>query len=234
MSYDNAEVRSIDQITPTVKQFQLELENAEWDFKPGQHTVIRFEDENGEEVERPYTPVTLPETEKFVLAIKRYDDGTASVWMDNREIGDAVEVEEPHGNLHIKDYDKDVVLVSTGTGATPMYAILRDYLQNGSGKVYYFHGEKTQEDLIFQESLDQLEAEHENLEVIYSLSDEEWSKRTGFVQKHIPDVVDNMTDKDFYICGVPQMVVDTEELLKEEDVEEDNIITEGWESDVAE
>jgi ferredoxin-NADP reductase len=234
MSYDNAELRSIDQITPSVKQFQLELEDADWEFKPGQHTVIRFEDENGEEVERPYTPITMPETEKFCLAIKRYDNGTASVWMHDRDLGDEVEVEEPHGNLHIEDYDRDVVLISTGTGATPMYAMLRDYLENGNGKVYYFHGEKTQEHLIFQESLDVLEAEHDNLEVIYSLSDEEWSKRTGFIQEHIPEVLDSMDDKDFYICGVPQMVVDTEDLLQDEGVEEENIITEGWESDAAE
>ncbi len=234
MSYDNAELRSVDQITPTVKQFQLELDGKKWDFEPGQHTVIKFEDENGEEVERPYTPINLPNTEKFVLAIKKYDDGTASVWMHERELGDEVEVEEPHGNLHIEDYDNDIVLISTGTGATPMYAMLRDYLENGNGEVYYFHGEKTQEHLIFQESLDQLEAEHDNLEVIYSLSDEEWSKRTGFIQEHIPEVLDSMDDKDFYICGVPQMVVDTEELLQDEGVDEDSIITEGWESDAAE
>jgi ferredoxin-NADP reductase len=234
MSYDNAELRSVDQITPTVKQFQLELDGKKWDFEPGQHTVIKFEDENGEEVERPYTPINLPNTEKFVLAIKKYDNGTASVWMHDRELGDEVEVEEPHGNLHIEDYDRDIVLISTGTGATPMYAMLRDYLENGNGDVYYFHGEKTQEHLIFQESLDQLEAEHENLEVIYSLSDEDWSKRTGFIQEHIPEVLDSMDDKDFYICGVPQMVVDTEDLLQDEGVEEDSIITEGWESDAAE
>jgi len=234
MSYDNAELRSIKQITPAVKQFQLELDGKEWDFKPGQHTVIRFEDEDGEEVERPYTPVNLPETEKFVLAIKRYDNGTASVWMDERDIGDEIEVTEPDGNLHIEDYNQDIVLISTGTGATPMYAMLRDYLRNGNGKVYYFHGEKTQEHLIFQESLDQLEAEYDNLEVIYSLTNEEWSKKTGYIQEHVPKVLDSVDEKDFYICGVPQMVVDTEELLKDEGVDEENIITEGWESDVTE
>lgn len=232
MSYDNAELNSIHQMTPKVKQFQLQLKDRDWEFEPGQHTVIKFEDENGETVERPYTPITLPESDKFCLAIKKYDNGTASVWMHDRQLGDKIEVEEPHGNLHLRDYDKDIVLVSTGTGATPMYAMLRDYLENGSGNVYYFHGEKTQEHLLFKESLDQLESENDNLQVIYSVSDEEWNKRTGFIQEHIPDVLESLDNKDFYICGVPQMVVDTEELLQNEGVKEDNIITEGWENDV--
>jgi ferredoxin-NADP reductase len=220
-------------MTPTVKQFQLRLENDSWSFKSGQHTHIRFE-KDGEEVVRPYTPITLPERDDhFCLAIKRYDDGTASVWMHERDMGDVVEVNEPEGSLYIRNYDMDIVLISTGTGATPMYAMLRDYLQKGSGKVYYFHGEKTRKHLLFQESLDQLEAEHENLEVIYSLSDQDWNGREGFIQEHLADVLDGFEDKHFYICGVPQMVVDTQDTLEENGVEEERVFTEGWESDAA-
>lgn len=232
MSYSKARFESINQMTPEVKQFQFHLEDDKWDFRPGQHTHIRYENEQGEEVVRPYTPVTLPDRgDYFCLAIKRYDSGTASVWMHNCDIGEELEVEEPDGNLYIHDYEKDIVLVSSGTGATPMYAMLRDYLQNGEGKVYYFHGEKTQETLMFQESLDQLEAEHENLEVIYSLSDESWKGPEGYIQKHIPETLESLEEKDFYICGVPGMVVDTQNLLRDHGVEEENIITEGWEKD---
>lgn len=233
MSYDEAELLSIHQMTPTVKQFLLELENDEWEFKPGQHTHIKFE-EDGEEVVRPYTPISLPSNpDHFALAIKRYDDGTASVWMHERDMGDVIEVNEPEGNLRIRDYDRDIVLISTGTGATPMYAMLRDYLEKGSGKVYYFHGEKTREHLLFQESLDQLEAENDNLEVIYALSDQSWKGREGFIQEHLDDVLESFDARDFYICGVPQMVVDTEEVLEDNGVGDDRIITEGWENDVA-
>lgn len=37
-----------------------------------------------------------------------------------------------------------------------------------------------------------------------------------------------------YVCGVPEMVVDTQELLESEGVDADRSFTEGWESDAAE
>ncbi|MDY6771430.1 MAG: FAD-dependent oxidoreductase [Candidatus Nanohaloarchaea archaeon] len=227
----DASLRSIHQMTPTVKQFQLELEEGTWEFQPGQHTVIHFE-QDGEEVARPYTPTSRPGTDTFTLAIKRYDDGTASVYMHEREPGDVIEVEEPDGNLYVRDYDSDVVFVSTGTGITPMVAMLKDYLDNGTGDAYFFFGEKTQDHLMYRETLDQLEAEHDNLTVVYSLSDEDWSGREGFVQEHIDDVLTEITSYDYYISGVPKMVVQTENLLAENDVPDDRIYSEGWESDV--
>lgn len=217
-------------MTPNVKQFELELEDSEWEFRPGQHTVIHFE-QDGEEVARPYTPTSRPGSDRFTLAVKRYDDGTASTWLHDREPGDVVEVDEPHGNLYLRDRDKDVVFISTGTGITPMIAMLKEYLDTGNGEAYFLFGEKTQEHLMYRETLDQLEAENEDLNVVYSLSDEEWSGPEGFVQQQVPELFDDLGDLHFYVCGVPQMVVDTKELLADHGVDDDQIFSEGWESD---
>lgn len=230
MTYESAELTAVTQTTPEVKQFQFELEESSWDFEPGQHTVLKFEDD-GEEVERPYTMINLPEEKKFALAIKKYPDGRATPWIHEREEGDEIEFEEPSGNLSIEDYDKDIVLISTGTGATPMYVMLRDYLKNGSGTVQYFHGEKTRETVLFKQELELLETENEKMELYISLTDEDWPGLEGYVQEHVPKELDSLEDKHFYICGVPAMVVQTEELLQEHGVEEERIITEGWESD---
>jgi len=230
MNYQNAELTAVTQTTPTVKHFQFELEEEAWDFKPGQHTVLRFQDD-GEEVERPYTMINLPEDSKFALTIKKYPDGRATPWIHNREPGDEIEFAEPSGNLKIHDYYRDVVFISTGTGATPMYAMLRDYLKRGTDDAYYFHGEKTTETALFKQELELLETENENLDVILSLTDENWNGREGYIQQHIPKVLDSLEDKHFYICGVPKMVVETEKLLKKHGVEEKRIITEGWEND---
>jgi len=230
MSYENATLKAVTDTTPTVKHFQFELEESSWDFQAGQHTVLRFDDD-GEEVERPYTMINLPEDKKFSLAIKKYPDGRATPWIHEREPGDEIEFAEPSGNLKIHDYDKDVVFISTGTGATPMYAMLRDYLKNGSKKCYYFHGEKTRDTILFKQELELLETENKDLDVVFSLTDEDWHGPQGYVQEHIPEYLDSLEDKHFYICGVPAMVVQTEELLKEHGVEEERIITEGWEND---
>jgi ferredoxin-NADP reductase len=233
MSYSKAQLETVKQTTPTVKQFEFDLEDADWSYEPGQHTVLRFEKE-GETVERPYTMINLDGTSKFCLAIKKYEDGTATPWIHERQPGDEIEFEEPSGNLSIRDLSRDIVLISTGTGATPMYAMLRHYLKEGEGTVHYMHGEKSTDTILFKQELSQLDSENPELEVTYSLSDEDWRGRQGFIQEHIEDVLESTDEKDFYICGVPQMVVDTEQKLKDLGVDEENIITEGWESDAVE
>jgi len=81
-------VADVHQMTPDVKQFRLVADDHRFDYRPGQHTHIHFQDEDGDEVERPYTAITGPRTHQICLTIKRYDDGTASVWMHDREPGD--------------------------------------------------------------------------------------------------------------------------------------------------
>jgi ferredoxin-NADP reductase len=228
-----AKLDMVKQTTNTVKQFEFELNDEEWEFIPGQHTVLHL-DVDGEDVARPYTMITRDGTDRFCLAIKEYPDGELTPHIHDLEEGDKAEFDEPSGSLHIEGYEGDAVFISTGTGATPMYVMLRDYLQNGEAEAFYFHGEKTREDIMFRQELAQLESEHDNLTVVYSLTDESWHGREGYIQEHVPEVLDSLDDKTFYICGVPAAVVQTQDLLEEHGVEEEDIVTEGWESDAVE
>ena len=230
MPFD-ATITSIHQMTPRVKQFVIEADEA-FEFEPGQHTTVRFErddpEEEDEQVVRPYTATNTPGNERLTLAIKRYDDGTASVYMHEREVGDVVTLGDLGGNLTLRNTDEDAVFVSTGTGITPMIAMLKQYLEVGTGDVDFFYGEKNQENIMYRETLDQLAAEHDELSVVYSLSDEEWAGPTGHVQDHLDERLDGL-DRDFYVCGVPGMVVDTKERLDDLGVDDDRVFSEGWE-----
>lgn len=226
-------VVSIHQVTPSVKQFRLRAEAGTFEYDPGQHTTVQFE-RDGEEVVRPYTPTSLPGTDEVTLAIKRYDDGTASVWMHDREQGDEVELGELEGNLHLRDPERDAVFVATGTGITPMMAMLKDYIERGEGDARFYFGEKDQEHLIYRETLDQFDASYDNVDVTFSLSEEEWDGPTGHVQDHVVDDIGGVVDPeatDFYVCGVPDMVVETKEDLADAGVPDDNVHSEGWEDD---
>jgi NAD(P)H-flavin reductase len=198
--------------------------------------MVHFESD-GEEEARPYTAANLPGTDELVLAIKRYEDGNGSVFMHERTPGDEIEVEEVDGNLRVRDFDRDAVFCATGTGITPLYPMVKQYAREGSGDAHLLFGERDQEHLIFRESLDQLRAENENLSVDYVLSDAEddaWNGRTGHVQDHLPDAVGDVEGTDCYVCGVPEMVVETRDVLESAGVDESNVYTEGWESDAAE
>jgi len=223
-------VTSVHQMTPDVKQFVLEADDHTFEFRPGQHTHVHFE-QDGEEVVRPYTATGLPGTERITLAIRRYPDGTASTWMHERSPGDAITIEELDGNLYLRDLDSDVAFVATGTGITPMMALCKQYLESGSGDAHFFFGEKDEEHVIYRETLDQLAAENENFDVTYVLSEDDWAGDEGHVQEHLADHLDGFDGRDFYVCGVPGMVVETQDHLRERGVEDDRIYAEGWESD---
>lgn len=268
-------VTSVHQMTPNVKQFVLEANDA-FEFDPGQHTHIHFprdespatdeedgndgadegneeesveteeesegneverEDNEGEsdeddEVVRPYTSTALPGTRKITLAIKRYPDGVASTWMHERTPGDTIDIEELGGNLYLRNLDSDVAFVSTGTGITPMMAMVKQYVEEGSGQATFFFGETDQQHIFYRETLDQLEARHENLEVVYVLSEaDDWSGPEGHVQDHLDDYLDDFGDREFYICGVPEMVVETQDVLAEQGVDDGQVYVEGWEGD---
>ncbi|MFC7156379.1 ferredoxin--NADP reductase [Halomarina halobia] len=225
-----AEVVSIHRMTPRVKQFRLRAEGHEFDYEPGQHTTVQFE-RDGEEVVRPYTPTSLPGTDSITLAIKVYDDGTASAYMHTRRVGDEVVLGSLEGNLTLENPEADVAFVATGTGITPVMALLKQYLREGEGDAHFFFGEKDRESVLYRETLDQLEAEHENLTVVYSLSDSgyEWTGPTGHVQEHLEASLDDFEGRDFYVCGVPAMVVETTERLAALGAPDDRVFTEGWE-----
>lgn len=234
-------VADVHQMTPDVKQFRLVADDHTFEFDPGQHTQVHFENDE-ESGTRPYTAINEPGTDNLLLAIKRYDDGNCSVFMHERRPGEELDVEPVEGNLHLRNPDRDAVFVATGTGITPLYPMVRQYAREGEGNAHLVFGERDQEHIIFRESLDQLRASHDNLDVDYVLSDPEqaWDGRTGHVQDHLPEALeegslgaDALANADCYLCGVPQMVVETQELFEDAGVDEERIYTEGWEAGAA-
>ena len=221
------------ELTPRVKGFRLRVPGAEFAYEPGQHTTIHFE-AGGGEVVRPYTPTNLPGTDQLTLAIKRYDDGLASSYMHTRDPGDEVTIGPIDGDLTLADPDRDVAFLGTGTGITPLLAMARQYLREGTGNAHFVFGEKTEESIIHHATLNEFAASDSAFDVTFSLSDPEWdwTGRIGYVQEHLEELFDDFESRDFYVCGVPQMVVDTKQTLRGLGAPDERIHSEGWEGSV--
>lgn len=229
MTY-TATVKDVYPLTPRVNGYRLQVPGHEFAFDPGQHTTVRFETDD-KDVVRPYTPTNLPGTDQLTLAIKRYEDGLASSYMHRRDPGDQITIGPIEGSLTLADPDRDIALLASGTGITPMTAILRHYLEVGTGDVHLVFGEKRAASIIHRSTFNELAAQHQNLTVTYTLSDPEWQwlGRIGYVQEHLDDLFDDFETRDFYVCGVPQMVVDTKARLQELGTPDERIHSEGWE-----
>ena len=220
---------SVHALTPRVKQFLLRVDGHTFEFTPGQHVSVAFEGAEGRRRFRPYSPVSQPGTDTIALAVKRYPEGACSSWMHERSVGDPIELTPPSGNLGLRALDRDVVFVATGTGITPMISMATRYLTAGGGDATFLFGEHTQADLMYRETLDLYAANHDRFTVAYVLSDEEWAGRTGHVQAHLPALIDRFEGPYFYVCGVPEMVVDTKAALQNLGAPDAHVVTEGWE-----
>lgn len=220
---------SIHDVTPRVKQFLLCADDHTFDFEPGQHVSVEFENKDGQRRYRPYSPVSRPGTDTLALAVKRYAGGACSTWIHEQTIGATIPLTPPSGNLVLQDRDRDVMFLATGTGLTPMLSMLSEYLEVGQGHATLLFGERTQEDLMYRETLDRLSANHAQLTVDYVLSDERWTGPNGHVQEHISTYVRDAAATDFYVCGVPEMVVETKAVLRDLGGSDEHVFTEGWE-----
>lgn len=218
-------------LTPRVKQLLLRAKGHTFDHRPGQHVSVRLERDDGPPLYRPYSPVNSPGTDTLALAVKRYEEGTCSVWLHERSVGDTVSLTPPSGNLHLQDEHRDVLFLATGTGLTPMIAMLDQYLDEGSGRAALLFGERTEADLMYRPTLDRLAAGHASLTVDYILSQPPaaWDGPSGFVQEHLDPLLDRLDSPHVYVCGVPQMVVDTKAVLGEAGLSADQVFSEGWE-----
>lgn len=215
-------------LTPRVQQLVLRAEGHTFTHRPGQHVSVRYEADDEGPIYRPYSPVNGPGTDTLVLAVKRYDDGTCSVWLHERSVGDRVPLLPPSGTLHLDSLERDAAFLATGTGLTPMLALLDHYLQDGRGAARLLFGERTQADLTYRPTLDRLAATHPRFEVTYVLSAEEWNGPTGHVQDHL-SVLDALDAPQIYLCGVPDMVVESKAALENAGVPDDRLFSEGWE-----
>jgi len=215
-------------LTPRVQQLVLRAEDHTFEHRPGQHVSVRYEPEDAGPIYRPYSPVSGPGTDRLILAVKRYEGGTCSVWLHERSVGDRVPLVGPSGNLYLRSTERDAAFIATGTGLTPMLALLGPYLRDDRGTARLLFGERTQTDLLYRPTLDRLAANHPGFEVTYVLSGESWDGPTGYVQDHL-SVLASLEAPQVYLCGVPDMVVDTRAALREQGVPAERLYSEGWE-----
>lgn len=227
---DKAKVVDVTEISSDVNQYTLRLEEGVFKGQPGQHTVISTDDG----FRKPYSVLTLEEDEA-VFMIRDVGNGGVSTYMAEQNVGDTVEVKSNiNGNLTLDDPERPVAFISTGTGITPMIGMLQEYVREGSEDAHFIFGDKNTDQLLYKEMLEQYELVYD-VESTYVLSRESWNGREGYVQEHINDVIDDAhedTERDFYVCGVPPMVVATKEKLRELGVPDERIHSEGWEDNV--
>ncbi|MCB0825386.1 MAG: 2Fe-2S iron-sulfur cluster binding domain-containing protein [Armatimonadetes bacterium] len=154
-------VRTKEMLTDDV--CQLVLDAPDFAFSPGR--FIQLQHSSG--IKRPYSIATsaLEDKSKVELHIRLLPGGAMSEIIRATEPGDEFDFQGPFGKCAYPNdkSDRPILLIGSGTGLAPLYAILCDALAQGhQAPISLFHGAAQADGLYFQDRLLQHASEFPN------------------------------------------------------------------------
>ncbi|MBW3521489.1 flavin reductase family protein [Chryseobacterium sp. NKUCC03_KSP] len=166
----------------TKNTFSLELEIPEdlkenFTFKAGQFVSIKFNAE-GKELINDYSMTSAPYEKKIALGIKiNSENGATAQLYKNYQIGDELLVSEPNGRFTLVSKPSEfrtIVGFAAGIGITPILSHFKNILHNEPRtRLFLFLGNKSSEELVYRDLLDDLAKQHHNrLQIFYFYSQE--------------------------------------------------------------
>lgn len=199
-------------------------------FQAGQYINI-FTIIDGVRTSRPYSISSSPKQRAFYeITVARIPTGFVSdYFLDNVKVGDEFEANGPAGTFHFNPvfHHKKSVFLAGGSGITPFMSMSREILESGMDReIYLIYGCRREELAIYHEELSQMAKNHSNFRytLVISDSDAEFTGRKGFIDaKCIKEIVGDLDNCTFYMCG-PQIMTDfCMKALKELKVKDRNI-----------
>jgi 3-ketosteroid 9alpha-monooxygenase subunit B len=169
-------------------------------YAPGQFLTLRIPSDRTGSVARCYSLSSSPFTDDaLTVTVKRTVDGYASNWLcDHAHPGMRIHVLAPSGTFVPKTLDADFLLVAAGSGITPIMAICKSALTEGSGRVLLCYANRDERSVIFGGALRELAAKYpDRLTVVHWLeSVQGLPTAAALAQLAAP-----YTDRQAFICG---------------------------------
>jgi ferredoxin-NADP reductase len=198
------------QETLDVKTFVFQAIDPQlFHFKPGQFVGMQLEID-GQKHNRSYTVASTPtRPHTLELTIKREKGGLVSPWLhDNIRIGSKIELRGPAGRFNCFETESDkVLLISAGSGITPMMSMARFWTDTHPGKdIIFLNWVRAVEDIIFRRELSLLAHKNNKFQLEVCCTQpgltENWLGRRGRINSTtLSDMVPDLNDRVIFCCG---------------------------------
>jgi CDP-4-dehydro-6-deoxyglucose reductase len=218
-------------IAPDVKHFVFDVPEVEQlPYMPGQF-VSFSRDFEGKKVTRAYSTSSPPSGNRFELCLNRVQDGLFSPWLFEMTPGDTVDMKGPLGYFTLRYPPSDSIFVATGTGIAPFRGMLLGHLPHHPNlRFHLVFGVRYEPSLMYRDEFEALARQDPNFTFwpVLSRPEPSWQGRTGHVQPHVLEALDDRRDVDVYICGLKAMVDDMRTRLKEAGLDRKRIVFEKY------
>jgi ferredoxin-NADP reductase len=202
-------VQVIDE-TKDVKTFRfVAVPPVLFTYKPGQFISVDLQI-NGQKVSRCYSISSPPSRpHSLEITVKRIPEGLVSNWLHNNiELGSEVQLSSPMGDFTFFAHPAQrLLLVSAGSGITPMMSMARWICDTGSDiDVVFLHSTRTPDDIIFRRELELMAARYPNFQLAITTTKLEpsqvWLGYKGRVNESmLISVAPDFRDRTVYACG---------------------------------
>ena len=169
-------------------------------YAPGQFLTLRIPSERTGSVARCYSLCSSPFTDDaLIVTVKRTAGGYASNWLcDHAHPGMKLHVLAPSGTFVPRTLDTDFLLIAAGSGITPMMAICRSALSEGTGQVTLLYANRDEKSVIFAAALRELTAKYpDRFAVVHWLESVQGLPAAPALAR----LMTPFTDREAFVCG---------------------------------
>ena len=199
--------------TASTKTFVLQP-NALWTAaKAGQFVRVRLE-LNGRIIERVYSLSSRSGSRRLAITVKRQDGGLVSRHLhDTVRQGDMLTISQAHGDFVLPveagQLPEKILLLSAGSGITPVMAMLRDLqARQYAGDVVFVHVCRQPDELIFADALQRIKNAFPALTLILHFTQTAGRFSGQTLLASVPDIAQRTT----WMCGPGPLMAAVQQL----------------------
>lgn len=203
------------ELTPRNKGLRFRIQGGKTiNFKAGQYAQM-FIPHEGKFRRTPYSIASAPTHKDFFeLCVTLVDGGVSSTFLHGLKVGDKIQAMAPLGLFTFKDQGRDSVFIATGSGIAPFRSMINDLLDKKTPlNLYLLNGNRYEPDIIYRKEWEDKEKAYKNFKAYFTLSRADWKGPKGYVQDKVQEAVPEPAKKNYYICGLVNMINGVQEKL---------------------
>lgn len=208
-------ITDIEQITSQVFIIRFE---RNFDFQPGQVIGVSVLSNTEEYMPRMYS-ISSGNTDKYVsIFFNVKEDGWLTPLLGLKQVGDWLYITPPSGSF--TDTNTPSYWIATGTGIAPFHSMFKSGINRNKTII---QGARTLDSFYYSESF----LTNGSVEYVRCCSQEESDNvYNGRLTKYLKETKKLPIDQKYYLCGVPEMVVEVRDILIDRGIPYDQIIAE--------
>lgn len=199
---------------------------VKFDYLPGQYVDLSYKG-----IKRSYSIANAKlDSKELELHIRKVPNGQMSeLIFGDVQLNQLMRMEGPKGTFFVRNNNKPLLLLATGTGIAPIKAIVEELIvKEDKRNVYIYWGMQYEAELYCTE-LAQYAEEYEHIQFSPVLSKEQdWQGHKGYVQDAVNHDFDSLENVEVYACGSLSMIDEAKVLFMNKQLPSDSFHSDAF------